>query len=95
MVNFVTADLVCFSLVHCFILEVVLQRIVCRLVYLEGLDTVFYVHVKYYLIVGFFQVRCWEVEQTGKTIPKSMQTMQGPVLDVCWSDVSDSVIKIR
>jgi hypothetical protein len=42
-----------------------------------------------------FQVRCWEVEQTGKTIPKSMQTMQGPVLDVCWSDVSDSLIKIQ
>lgn len=41
-----------------------------------------------------FQVRCWEVEQTGKTIPKSMQTMQGPVLDVCWSDVSDSLVKI-
>ena len=42
-----------------------------------------------------FQVRCWEVEQTGKTIPKSMQTMQGPVLDVCWSDVSDSLVKIQ
>lgn len=28
------------------------------------------------------------MEQTGKTIPKSMQTMGGPILDVCWSDVS-------
>ena len=40
------------------------------------------------------QVR-WEVEQTGKNIPKSMQTMKGPVLDVCWSDVSDSFVKIQ
>nr|CAD7456097.1 unnamed protein product [Timema tahoe] len=41
-----------------------------------------------FLIAGSWDnnVRCWEVEQTGKTIPKSMQTMQGPVLDVCWSD---------
>uniref|UniRef100_A0A1B0G674 Uncharacterized protein n=1 Tax=Glossina morsitans morsitans TaxID=37546 RepID=A0A1B0G674_GLOMM len=31
-------------------------------------------------------VRCWEIEQTGKTVPKSMKTMGGPVLDVCWSD---------
>lgn len=51
--------------------------------------------VECYLMMGFFQVRCWEVEQTGKTIPKSMQTMQGPVLDVCWSDVSDSSVKIE
>nr|QBH73991.1 mitotic checkpoint protein and poly(a)+ RNA export protein [Liposcelis bostrychophila] len=41
-----------------------------------------------FLIAGSWDnnVRCWEVEQNGKTIPKSMQTMQGPVLDVCWSD---------
>lgn len=41
-----------------------------------------------FLIAGSWDnnVRCWEVEQSGKTIPKSMQTMQGPVLDVCWSD---------
>lgn len=41
-----------------------------------------------FLIAGSWDnnVRCWEVEQTGKTIPKSMQTMQGPILDVCWSD---------
>lgn len=41
-----------------------------------------------FLIAGSWDnnVRCWEVEQTGKTIPKSMQSMQGPVLDVCWSD---------
>lgn len=31
-------------------------------------------------------VRCWEVEQTGKTIPKSMQNVGAPVLDVAWYD---------
>lgn len=42
-----------------------------------------------FLIAGSWDssVRCWEVEQTGKTVPKSMKTMGGPVLDVCWSDV--------
>lgn len=41
-----------------------------------------------FLIAGSWDnnVRCWEVEQTGKTVPKSMQTCGGPVLDVCWSD---------
>lgn len=44
-----------------------------------------------FLIAGSWDssVRCWEVESTGKTVPKSMKTMGGPVLDVCWSDVSD------
>ena len=43
-----------------------------------------------FLIAGSWDnnVRCWEVDQTGKTIPKSQQTMQGPVLDVAWSDVT-------
>ena len=42
-----------------------------------------------FLIAGSWDnnVRCWEVDQTGNTIPKSQQTMQGPVLDVAWSDV--------
>lgn len=42
-----------------------------------------------FLIAGSWDsnVRCWEIEQSGKTIPKSMQTCGGPVLDVCWSDV--------
>jgi mRNA export factor len=42
-----------------------------------------------FLIAGSWDnnVRCWEVDQTGKTIPKSQQTMQAPVLDVAWSDV--------
>ncbi|KAG8231511.1 hypothetical protein J437_LFUL011549 [Ladona fulva] len=46
-----------------------------------------------FLIAGSWdcRVRCWEVEQSGKTIPKSMQTMQGPILDVCWSDDATKV----
>ena len=41
-----------------------------------------------YLIAGSWDscVRCWEVEQTGKTVPRSMKTLGGPVLDVCWAD---------
>ena len=30
-------------------------------------------------------VRCWQIEQNGQTIPKAQQTAGGPVLDVCWS----------
>lgn len=43
-----------------------------------------------FLIAGSWDssVRCWEVEATGKTVPKQMKTMGGPVLDVCWADVS-------
>lgn len=46
-----------------------------------------------YLIAGSWDnnVRCWEVEQSGKTVPKSMQTCGGPVLDVCWSDDGSKV----
>lgn len=45
------------------------------------------------LIAGYkaqcclLQVRCWEVNQQGQTIPKAQQTHTGPVLDVAWSDV--------
>uniref|UniRef100_A0A1B0ACE9 mRNA export factor n=1 Tax=Glossina pallidipes TaxID=7398 RepID=A0A1B0ACE9_GLOPL len=42
-----------------------------------------------YLIAGSWDssVRCWEVDQTGKTLPKAIKTMDGcPVLDACWSD---------
>lgn len=31
-------------------------------------------------------VRCWEIEQNGTSIPKSMQSCSAPVLDVAWSD---------
>lgn len=43
-----------------------------------------------FLIAGSWDssVRCWEVEQTGKTIPKQLKMMGGPVLDVCWADVN-------
>nr|QBH73990.1 mitotic checkpoint protein and poly(a)+ RNA export protein [Isotomurus palustris] len=47
-----------------------------------------------FLIAGSWdnQVRCWEVDRsTGKTVPKSMQSMTGPVLDVCWSDEGSKV----
>lgn len=42
-----------------------------------------------FLLAGSWDssVRLWEVEQTGKTVPKQMQTMGGAVLDVCWADV--------
>jgi len=42
-----------------------------------------------FLIAGSWDnnVRCWEVDRgTAKTAPKSMQSMSGPILDVCWSD---------
>ncbi|KAG0417882.1 hypothetical protein HPB47_005286 [Ixodes persulcatus] len=41
-----------------------------------------------FLIAGSWdnQIRCWEVQSTGQTIPKAQQTHQGPVLDVAWSD---------
>ncbi|KAJ1519677.1 hypothetical protein ONE63_004941 [Megalurothrips usitatus] len=47
-----------------------------------------------FLVAGSWDnnVRCWEVEQTGKTIPKSMQNMEGPVLDVCWTDDGTKVM---
>jgi len=36
-------------------------------------------------------VRCWEIDNTGKSIPKAQQTMSGPVLDVCWHDDGSKV----
>lgn len=36
----------------------------------------------------YTQVRCWEVQDNGQTVPKAQQMHTGPVLDVCWSDVS-------
>ncbi|NP_001040273.1 mRNA export factor [Bombyx mandarina] len=41
-----------------------------------------------FLIAGSWdcQVRCWEVETSGKTVPKAAQPMDGPVLDVAWHD---------
>lgn len=47
-----------------------------------------------YLIAGSWDnsVRCWEVEQSGKTIPRQMKQLTAPVLDVCWCDVSYIVL---
>ncbi|CAG9764930.1 unnamed protein product [Ceutorhynchus assimilis] len=41
-----------------------------------------------FLIAGSWDnnVRCWEIEQNGTSIPKSMQSCGAPVLDVAWSD---------
>lgn len=41
-----------------------------------------------FLIAGSWDnnVRCWEIEQSGTSIPKSMQSCGAPVLDVAWSD---------
>ncbi|XP_030625275.1 mRNA export factor-like [Chanos chanos] len=46
-----------------------------------------------FLIAGSWasDVRCWEVRDTGKTIPKAQQMHNGPVLDVCWSDDGSKV----
>lgn len=46
-----------------------------------------------FLIAGSWDsnVRCWEVQQNGQTIPKAQQTHQGPVLDVAWSDDGSKV----
>lgn len=46
-----------------------------------------------FLIAGSWDnaVRCWEVEMSGKTVPKSMKQLGGPVLDVCWSDDGSKV----
>jgi mRNA export factor len=40
-----------------------------------------------FLVAGSWDhnVRCWQIEQNGTTIPKAQQTAQGPVMDVCWS----------
>ncbi|XP_023943656.1 protein Rae1 [Bicyclus anynana] len=41
-----------------------------------------------FLVAGSWdsKVRCWEVEASGKTVPKAEQSMDGPVLDVAWHD---------
>lgn len=43
---------------------------------------------KNFLLAGSWDcsVRCWEVADTGSTMPKAMKTMTGPVLDVGWHD---------
>ncbi|KAK7503969.1 hypothetical protein BaRGS_00004701 [Batillaria attramentaria] len=43
-----------------------------------------------FLIAGSWdnKVSCWEVQQSGQTVPKAQQTHTGPVLDVDWSDIA-------
>lgn len=43
---------------------------------------------KNFLLAGSWDctVRCWEVEDSGKTVPKAMKQMTAPVLDVGWHD---------
>ena len=42
-----------------------------------------------YLIAGSWDnnVRCWEIQSSGNSIPKHQQTMTAPVMDVAWSNV--------
>ena len=35
-----------------------------------------------------YQVRLWKINDSGVSIPKASQNLEGPTLDVCWSDVS-------
>ncbi|KAK5610344.1 hypothetical protein CRENBAI_006640 [Crenichthys baileyi] len=46
-----------------------------------------------FLIAGSWanDVRCWEVQDNGQTVPKAQQMHTGPVLDVCWSDDGSKV----
>uniref|UniRef100_T1H0D9 Uncharacterized protein n=1 Tax=Megaselia scalaris TaxID=36166 RepID=T1H0D9_MEGSC len=46
-----------------------------------------------FLIAGGWDnsIRCWEVDQNGKTIPKSMKQAGGPILDACWIDDGSKV----
>ncbi|XP_070600669.1 mRNA export factor RAE1 isoform X2 [Erythrolamprus reginae] len=46
-----------------------------------------------FLIAGSWanDVRCWEIQDNGQTIPKAQQMHTGPVLDVCWSDDGSKV----
>ncbi|XP_030839228.1 mRNA export factor isoform X1 [Strongylocentrotus purpuratus] len=41
-----------------------------------------------FLIAGSWDnnVRCWEIQSSGQTIPKAQQTHTGPVMDVDWHD---------
>lgn len=41
-----------------------------------------------FLLAGSWDnnVRCWEITNTGQSVPKAQQSMQGPILDVCWHE---------
>ncbi|CAG0886452.1 unnamed protein product [Cyprideis torosa] len=46
-----------------------------------------------FLVAGSWanDIRCWEVQQSGQTVPKDQKTHAGPVLDACWSDDGSKV----
>lgn len=41
-----------------------------------------------FLVAGSWanDIRCWQIEDNGQTVPKAQQMHQGPVLDLSWSD---------
>ena len=49
-----------------------------------------------YLIAGSLDnnVSCWEIQSTGNSIPKMKQPMTAPVLDVAWSNVMLSFLRL-
>ena len=49
-----------------------------------------------YLIAGSLDnnVSCWEIQSTGNSIPKMKQSMTAPVLDVAWSNVMLSSLRL-
>jgi mRNA export factor len=46
-----------------------------------------------YLIASSWanDVRCWEIQPTGQTVPKAMQKHDAPILSCCWSDDGSKV----
>ncbi|KAL5243779.1 hypothetical protein ACI65C_011189 [Semiaphis heraclei] len=42
---------------------------------------------KTFLVAGSWDntVRCWEVQEIGQTIPKSIRSMTMPIYDICWN----------
>nr|XP_044997694.1 mRNA export factor-like [Jaculus jaculus] len=46
-----------------------------------------------FLVAGSWanDVRCWEVQDNGQTVPKAQHIHAGPVLGVCWSDDGSKV----
>jgi len=53
----------------------------------DGISSLAFSSKANYLVAGSWdnQVRCWEVQPNGNTIPKAAISHEGPVLSVCWS----------
>jgi mRNA export factor len=43
------------------------------------------------VVVNVFQVRCWELKPSGHGVPRALQSMTMPILDVCWNDQGNHV----